>query len=244
MGAPEGRPDCAPVESRALARTGWSVRPARVTPPSEGARHALRRPGWPLAAPAKDGPSRPGSRFRALSRGTARTRVPPVSPAAPLPAPTHVVLDTNVVLDLFVFEDPFARPLAEGLSAGALIPWADAATLRELELVLAYPSFALDAQARRAVLERYAGLARRAPDDTGTAPLELPRCRDRDDQKFLALAARAQAAWLVSKDKRVLSMAGGRLLPFAILTPRQAVARLREAAPPTRGEGAGGVTRG
>jgi predicted nucleic acid-binding protein len=35
----------------------------------------------------------------------------------------------------------------------------------------------------------------------------LPKCKDRDDQKFLELAHAAQADWLVSKDRAVLKLA-------------------------------------
>jgi predicted nucleic acid-binding protein len=40
----------------------------------------------------------------------------------------------------------------------------------------------------------------------GEAP-PLPRCKDRDDQKFLELAARCDANMLVSKDKALLTAA-------------------------------------
>ncbi|HZI16760.1 MAG TPA: PIN domain-containing protein, partial [Myxococcus sp.] len=73
--------------------------------------------------------------------------------------------------------------------------------------------------------ERYQARVRRVDAAEGTFIPELPRCRDRDDQKFLLLAARAKAAWLVSKDKRVLSLADRHGLPFLILTPKQAVQR-------------------
>jgi predicted nucleic acid-binding protein len=147
-------------------------------------------------------------------------------PSASTPLP--LVLDTNVVLDLLVFDDPHVRPLARALSAGEVTAWADAETLKELELVLAYPSFALDDAARHAAQARYRSLVRVAPEDLGTPPPPLPRCRDRDDQKFLVLAARVGASWLVSKDKRVLSMAGHTQLPFGILTSRQLAERLRQ----------------
>lgn len=139
-----------------------------------------------------------------------------------------LVLDTNVVLDMLVFDDPFVRPLTRALTAGQLTAWADGDTLAELEYVLTYPTFALEEGARRAVSARYRGLVRLAPEDRGTPLPSLPRCRDRDDQKFLVLAARVGAAGLVSKDKRVLSMAGRRDLPFTILTVRQATERLRQ----------------
>lgn len=150
-------------------------------------------------------------------------------PSSPLP----VVLDTNVVLDMLVFNDPLSRPLGDALVAGTLVAWADRETLQELEHVLTLPIFKLDEPTRRTVYARYRGLVQLAPE-VATSPLpELPRCRDRDDQKFLLLAARAGAAWLVSKDKRVLSLADRHGLPFAILSPRQAVQGLK----PSQGQG-------
>lgn len=148
-----------------------------------------------------------------------------MTPAAPV---LPVVLDTNVVLDLYVFEDPALRALMTALESGRLVAWVEDATLAELGYVLASRHFlpGRDMEGRRTALERYRDRARRLPTEEGGPAVELPRCKDRDDQKFLLLAARAGAAWLVSKDKRVLSMADRREMPFAILTPRQAVARL------------------
>lgn len=147
---------------------------------------------------------------------------------SPLPSPLPVVLDTNVVLDLYVFEDPALRVLQAALEAGALEAWAEDATLAELGFVLASRHFlpGRDLEGRRTTLERYRARVKVLPSDASGPSLELPRCKDRDDQKFLLLAARAGAAWLVSKDKRVLSMADRQGMPFVILTPRQAVARL------------------
>ncbi|KFE72165.1 putative toxin-antitoxin system toxin component, PIN family [Hyalangium minutum] len=145
---------------------------------------------------------------------------------APLSFPLPVVLDTNVVLDLLVFDDPVSRPLAEALAQGSLIAWADAETLLELERVLTLPIFKLDEVRQRDVYARYLSQVRQVPASIQEPLPELPRCRDRDDQKFLLLTARAGAAWLVSKDKRVLSLADRHGLPFTIVSPRQAVERL------------------
>jgi len=141
----------------------------------------------------------------------------------------RLVLDTNVVLDMLVFEDPVVRPLTEALATGEHTAWVDRETLGELEWVLAFPTFKLDAAARQAAMDRYRSLVHLAPEDAPDPVPPLPRCRDRADQKFLVLTARVGAAWLVSKDKRVLSLADRRDVPFAILTPRQAAQRLRPA---------------
>jgi putative PIN family toxin of toxin-antitoxin system len=146
---------------------------------------------------------------------------------APLSFPLPVVLDTNVVLDLWVFDDPVTRPLAQALDERALTVWANAETLLELERVLTLSIFKLDGNAQRTIQARYRSLVHMA-SESSLAPLpELPRCRDRDDQKFLVLAAHAGAAWLVSKDKRLLSLADRQGLPFAILSPKQAAEAFR-----------------
>ncbi len=137
-----------------------------------------------------------------------------------------VVLDTNVVLDMLVFDDPFSRPLARALTAGELVAWVDPETLAEWEYVLSFPALKLEASSRQAVIARYRSFVRMACEERSFSPPALPRCRDRADQKFLVLAARVGAAWLVSKDKRVLSLADRHGLPFAILSPRQATRRL------------------
>lgn len=147
----------------------------------------------------------------------------------PLSFPLPVVLDTNVVLDMLVFDDPVTRPLAEALAQGALTAWANAEILLELERVLTLPGFKLDGDAQRTIQARYRGLVRLASEASPTSLPELPRCRDRDDQKFLVLTAHAGAAWLVSKDKRLLSLADRHGLPFAILSPKQATEELGRA---------------
>ena len=136
-----------------------------------------------------------------------------------------MVLDTNVVLDLLLFDDPQARPLLQALEQGALVAWASARTLAELEAVLGYAAFGLDGPAQAALLARYRALVRLDPEE-GVAPPGLPRCADRDDQKFLELAARVGARWLVSKDKQLLQLGGGARLSFLLLRPPQAVALL------------------
>nr|QKW93692.1 twitching motility protein PilT [Vitiosangium cumulatum] len=85
--------------------------------------------------------------------------------SAPLHPPPRLVLDTNVVLDLLVFDDPAVRPLVQGLTAGELTAWVDGDTLGELEYVLAYPTFKLDEAARRAASARYRSLVHLATED-------------------------------------------------------------------------------
>ena len=137
--------------------------------------------------------------------------------------PLRFVLDTNVVLDLLHFADPAALPILAALADGRAECWCDEAMLDELRRVVGYPELKISDGA--ALVARYQQLVRLAPA-TPVAP-PLPRCRDTDDQKFLELSSRLPAAWLISKDKALLTLARTRGLGFRILTPVAATAELR-----------------
>ena len=118
---------------------------------------------------------------------------------------TALVLDTNIVLDAFVFADEAARPLLPALAQGRLQWIATPAMREELARVLDYPQivprlafYALRAQDVLAAFDLHA--VQVAP------PLKAPvTCSDPDDQKFIDLAVARQAI-LLSKDRAVLAM--------------------------------------
>lgn len=117
-----------------------------------------------------------------------------------------VVLDTNIVLDLWLYQDPATPALREALASGQ-VRWLSTAVMREeLARVLAYPQILRRLQSRDLgadeVLRRFDGLARLAPE----APKAPYTCKDPDDQKFIDLAAEHRAL-LLSKDAAVLCMA-------------------------------------
>lgn len=120
--------------------------------------------------------------------------------------PHRVVLDTNIVLDVFVFQDPAAQPLLQGLQQGSL-RWLATAPMRdELARVLAYPQITrrLDHHQLPAaqVLEHMDAWAHWV----AVAPKASVTCKDPDDQKFIDLAV-AHQALVLSKDHAVLCMA-------------------------------------
>ena len=128
----------------------------------------------------------------------------PVFPAAH--AVRGLVLDTNIVLDAFVFNDPAAQPLKLALAAKK-IQWLATQPMRdELERVLAYPKImvrlAFYQLTAVAVLAQMDGLAQRV----NIAPRASVTCSDPDDQKFIDLAV-AHKSTLLSKDRAVLCMA-------------------------------------
>ncbi len=121
-------------------------------------------------------------------------------------APVAVVLDTNIVLDLFVYEDPASAPMRAALAEPGLRWLATDAMREELARVLSYPQIAKRLSAR--ALPAAAVLA--AFDHRASLMVPATKapfvCKDADDQKFIDLAVAHRAA-LISKDAAVLCMA-------------------------------------
>ena len=152
-----------------------------------------------------------------------------VSTVSVIATPPRLVLDTNVVMDLFHFQAPPLAQLAQAISSDHVICLANEHTLLELERVTGYPQFRLDAAGRDNLLKRYRAHLTIVPAKPSDADLPLlPKCRDPDDQMFLELALVGQADLLISRDNLVLKLAKARQrpCPFAILSPEQALQRL------------------
>ena len=117
-----------------------------------------------------------------------------------------IVLDTNIVLDLFIFADPATPALRAALEAKSL-QWIATQVMRdELERVLAYthiiPRMQFYGVTAQDVLARFDAHVEWAD----VAPKARYVCKDADDQKFIDLAV-AHQTLLLSKDKAVLTMA-------------------------------------
>ena len=121
-----------------------------------------------------------------------------------------LILDTNIILDLFVFNDPDLATLKPALLAGLeqkQLNWIATPDMRiELERVLTYPKIpprmAFYKVTAADVLDKF--------DRLSTLVDPAPRaqwiCKDPDDQRFIDLAVQHQAT-LLSKDQAVLCMA-------------------------------------
>ena len=147
---------------------------------------------------------------------------------ASLPAPRRrVVLDTNVLVSLYVFADSRFAQLREKIESGEWQALTNDVCMNEFRRVLAYPIFALAEAGQRRALHAYdASVTRLAGCEWQQAAIaSLPRCRDRDDQKFLELARDSAADWLVTDDKALLRLARRESLRglFRILTPEMAL---------------------
>jgi putative PIN family toxin of toxin-antitoxin system len=124
-----------------------------------------------------------------------------------------VILDTNIVLDLFLFQDPRTQALTEQLAAKQLTWLATPHMRNELERVLTYSHI----EAKLAFYQKTAADILAAFDQSAqiTEPpcAKAPyTCKDADDQAFIDLACHlssnklGSSIQLISKDKAVLSM--------------------------------------
>jgi len=118
------------------------------------------------------------------------------------------VLDTNIVLDLWIFDDPRTQGLRHALGQGRLRWIATASMREELRRVLGYPHLAArmapitpSGCSTEAILQAFDVQATLLDD----APKASCTCKDADDQKFIDLAV-AHRALLLSKDAQVLCM--------------------------------------
>lgn len=129
---------------------------------------------------------------------------------------SRLVIDTNVLVSALIFRDSRHLPLREAWQQKRVTPLLSIATYRELKHVLGYPMFKLeDHQISEAValLGPFIEWVVIDPERVEA----LPKCSDRDDQKFLQVALCGNADALLSYDRALLKMKRG--LPFPVLKP-------------------------
>lgn len=120
-----------------------------------------------------------------------------------------VVLDTNVILDILVFEDPKSSIIRIALENQSIDTLRSHATVSELADVIARPAFALSTIKQEQILLHWQNWSRLIEDAAiAKAPMH---CRDPDDQIFIDLAYSFKPALLLSKDVRVLELRQGAL---------------------------------
>ena len=129
-----------------------------------------------------------------------------------------IVIDTNIVLDLFVFDDPGARHLHKSLLTRAL-QWLATAPMRDeladvLERSLIAQRLQLRGTVAADVLDQFDQHSRLLPQPC----MSDLRCRDPDDQMFIDLAL-AHRAMLLSKDRQVLRLRRALLARGVVASP-------------------------
>ena len=127
-----------------------------------------------------------------------------------------VVFDTNVLLDLFVFNDFRAIHLKQALLDRKIDAIATPKTLEEFADVISRPLFSLATVDQEKILQHWASLARILDDKN---IVQSPwKCQDPDDQVFLDLAYTARPCTLISKDNEVLMFANTALTDEVLIT--------------------------
>jgi len=143
------------------------------------------------------------------------------------PLHPRAVIDTNVLLDFWVFDDAASRPLRSAVENGQVNALRSGDSVDEFTQVIMREKFELATEARFGILRDWDRLATPI-ERVFKAPFA---CSDRDDQKFLDLAYTARADWLVTRDKALLKLARrARRDGLKILTPVAAHAELGTAA--------------
>ena len=159
--------------------------------------------------------------------GNHRDLVPALRHASP--DLCRIVLDTNVLLALWIFADPTVAPLRAALESGELKPVRSAATDAELAEVLARTElFAVPEARQAALLQGWVSQAEFVDAVVG-APW---RCRDPLDQKFVDLAVTGGCRWLITRDKALLKLnRKSKATGLSITTPAGYAAALIPPAP-------------
>jgi putative PIN family toxin of toxin-antitoxin system len=122
------------------------------------------------------------------------------------------ILDTNIVLDWLVFNDPSTAVLKAAITSHRVEVCTHPILIDELQRVLTYPALKLDIVRQAAMLNEYrtqtiVEVAPRAlARNNLLLPAGFPQCRDTDDQPFIALAYHVKADALVTRDKAVLKL--------------------------------------
>jgi putative PIN family toxin of toxin-antitoxin system len=127
-----------------------------------------------------------------------------------------LILDTNILLDIFVFDDQRAHPLRAALSNQEIDALVTEDTLDEFIDVISRSQFGLDKQKQAEILLQWQSWSRLVKQsDLQVAPW---KCKDRDDQVFINLAFSFKPSTLISKDKLVLKLAKRAIKEEVIIT--------------------------
>jgi predicted nucleic acid-binding protein len=136
----------------------------------------------------------------------------PSGAAALAPAtPVDAVLDTNVLLDWLVFDNPDGLAIGAAVMAGSL-RWLLTPTMHE-EATDVFGRLGRLPQLQRwrhREAQAHAMLATWATPVPAPEPLPIAqraRCTDPDDQVFVDLALSRRVPWLISRDRAVLKLA-------------------------------------
>ena len=116
-----------------------------------------------------------------------------------------IILDTNILLDIFVFKDVRADRLRNAVLNRQIKTYSNQTSVEELRDVISRPLFALEEGRQAEIMGQWQSLSQSIEDlKLEAAPW---KCQDPDDQIFLDLAFTVRPSILISKDNAVLKLA-------------------------------------
>ncbi len=129
----------------------------------------------------------------------------------------RLVIDTNVLVSALIFKDSRHLPLRAAWTQKRVTPLLSIATYRELKKVLGYRMFDIDDNRIQDAIAALGPFVEWVTIDDAHAA-SLPKCSDRDDQKFLDVALCGRANAIITYDKALLKLRR-RAIGFAICKP-------------------------
>ena len=116
-----------------------------------------------------------------------------------------IILDTNILLDIFVFEAVRADRLRNAVLNRQIKTYSNQTSVEELADVISRPLFDLEEGRQAEIMGQWQSLSQPIEDlELEAAPW---KCQDTDDQVFLDLAFTVRPSILISKDNAVLKLA-------------------------------------
>ena len=116
-----------------------------------------------------------------------------------------IVLDTTILLDIFVFNDERAQGLKNALITKSIKAMASTKTIEELVDVIARPIFKLPEEQQLSILHQWKSYASMVDESALSKAPWI--CEDIDDQIFLDIAFTLRPAIIISKDNALLKIA-------------------------------------
>ena len=127
-----------------------------------------------------------------------------------------VILDTNIILDLYVYQHPRTLALQSMMAQRELDLPTCVQARTELIDVIAREKFRLTSEQQQAIMMQWDQASRCVPQDT--IPEAPWRCKDKADQIFLNMAWMHRPCTLLSKDLQVLKFKKRALKEGVVIT--------------------------
>jgi putative PIN family toxin of toxin-antitoxin system len=116
-----------------------------------------------------------------------------------------IILDTNILLDIFIFKDVRADRLKNAVLNRQIKTYSNQTSVEELADVISRPLFNLEEGRQAEIMGEWQSLSQSIEDlKLEAAPW---KCQDSDDQVFLDIAFTLRPSILISKDNAVLKLA-------------------------------------